>query len=254
MNDIKKCPSCGSTELILINEETKQYKCHACLKVFSMSEKPSSQVGDLNGIPNPKRKIFFDKLMEKTVELHAYFEKDVFAGTGFFISKDYLLTNAHVVLKGSGEHAMSEVAIQITGNNYGKTKQFIFDLVSADNKLDIAVLKLQEGTNEFVSFSQNIFNGEQVFAIGNSRGEGLCIVEGIVSDISRTIDSNQLFMTSAIVTNGNSGCPVFSSDGLLLGMITEGSKLSVAMNYAIPSSVLLDYIKKVEKNEEITIL
>jgi S1-C subfamily serine protease len=172
----------------------------------------------------------------------------------FFVSKDYLLTNAHVVLKGSGEHAMSEAAIQITGNNYGKTRQFVFDLVSADSKLDIAVLKLQEGTNEFVSFSQNIFNGEQVFAIGNSRGEGLCIVEGIVSDISRTIDSNQLFMTSAIVTNGNSGCPVFSSDGLLLGMITEGSKLSVAMNYAIPSYVLLDFIRRVEKKEEITIL
>jgi hypothetical protein len=37
-------------------------------------------------------------------------------------------------------------------------------------------------------------------------------------------------------------------------MITEGSKLSIAMNYAIPSSVLLEYIKKVEKDEEISIL
>jgi DNA-directed RNA polymerase subunit RPC12/RpoP len=87
MNDIKKCPSCGSSELILLNEGTKQYKCHACFKVFSMSEKSYSQVEDLNGISNSKRKIFFDKLMGKTVEIHAYFEKDVFAGTGFFCFK-----------------------------------------------------------------------------------------------------------------------------------------------------------------------
>ena len=254
MEKLKKCSACGSTELILINEAEQKYKCHACLKTFTLKSKSMDSIETVENLATTKRKTFFDKLMNKTVELHVYFEKDVVAGTGFFIAKDYLLTNAHVVMKRSNEQTITEMAIQVTGNNYERNKQFLFDIVSADPKLDIAILKLQEGTNEFVSFSKSIFNGERVFAIGNSRGEGLCIVEGIVSDVSRVIDSNQYFMTSAIVTNGNSGCPVFSGDGLLLGMITEGSKLSVAMNYAIPSSILLDYIQKVEKAEEIIIL
>ena len=254
MEKLKKCPVCGSIELIMLNESEQQYKCHACLKTFNLKEKSAGSAETVTNLSTSKRKTFFDKLINKTVELHVYFEKDVVAGTGFFISKDYILTNAHVVMKHSNEGTITEMAIQVTGNNYERSKQFLFDIVSADIKLDIAILKLQEGSNDFVSFSQNIFNGEQVFAIGNSRGEGLCIVEGIVSDVARVIDSNQYFMTSAIVTNGNSGCPVFSSEGLLLGMITEGSKASVAMNYAIPASVLLEYIHRVEKSEEIIIL
>lgn len=254
MNKLKRCPSCGSTELNLLNQATQQYKCHACLNTFTLTAKSTSTIEAVENLTTSKRKMFFDKLMKKTVELHAYFEKDVLAGTGFFISSEYVLTNAHVILTKSHSSDVTEMAIQITGNNYEKNKQFLFDVVAADSKLDIAILKLTEGSNEYVSFTKNIFNGEQVFAIGNSRGEGLCIVEGIVSDVSRMIDSNHYFMTSAIVTNGNSGCPVFSADGLLLGMITEGSKLSIAMNYAIPSSVLLEYINKVEKDEEISIL
>lgn len=256
MSGLKKCPSCGSIDLILLDESTQQYKCDSCLKVFNFakSSASSSASSPVESLSQTKRKIFFDKLMNKTVELHSYFEKDILAGTGFFISKDYILTNAHVVIKKSNANVPMEAAIQVTGNNYEKSKRFLFELVAADNNLDIAILKLTEGSNEYVTFTQNMFNGEQVFAIGNSRGEGLCIVEGIVSDVSRIVDSNQFFMTSAIVTNGNSGCPVFSADGLLLGMITEGSKLSVAMNYAIPSSVLLEYIKKVERDEEIIIL
>ena len=105
----------------------------------------------------------------------------------------------------------------------------------------------------FVRYAITI-NGAQVYAIGNSRGDGLCIVEGIVSDVLRIVDSKQYFMTSAIVTNGNSGCPVFGADGNLLGMITEGSKYSVAMNYAIPSAILLDYVQKTEASKNITIL
>ena len=256
MNGFIRCPACGCREPQLMNGESQQYKCRACLKIFNVAEKSvQTQTNDsVEKLSMSKRKLFFDKLMSKTVELHTYFEKEVCAGTGFFISKDYILTNAHVVMKLSPDRNVQEPAVYITGNNYEKSKQFQFDVVSADVGLDIAVLKLKEGINEFVSFSENIFNGEQIFAIGNSRGEGLCIVEGIISDISRMIGSNHYFMTSAIVTNGNSGCPVFSSDGLVVGMVTEGSKNSVAMNYAIPSSVLLEYIKATERSEQITIL
>lgn len=254
MKKTKSCPYCGADDLILINEELQLYKCDACFSEVKLKKEVETIDVSVEDLSSSKRKMFFDKLMNKTVELHSYFDGDIIVGTGFFISSEYILTNAHIVMRKQNSTDSFELAIQVSGNNYEKNKQFLFDVVAADSSLDIAILKLCEGRNEYVSFSQNIYNGQQVFAIGNSRGEGLCIVEGIISDVSRVIDSNQYFMTSAIVTNGNSGCPVFNENGLLVGMITEGSKLSVAMNYAIPSGILLDYIKRVERNEEITIL
>ena len=255
MEKLKRCSMCGSTKLILLDEEQQQYKCHACLKTFTMNAKRTAcPAASVDGFSVTKRRSFFDNLMTATVELHSYFDADIAAGTGFFISSTYLLTNAHVVTNCEGNGGTVESAIMVVGSNYEKDRRFIFDTVAYDLELDIAILKLQEGSNGFVTMSREIFNGDRVYAIGNARGEGLCIVDGIVSDVARTVGSNRYFMTSAIVTNGNSGCPVFGSNGTLLGMITAGSRESVAMNYAIPSSILEEYIKKVEGSKQITIL
>ena len=252
MSNFDKCPLCGSIHLKLIDEKNKMYKCLACENVFQKSQDTSN---DSINDKKPKTKIFFDKLMSKVVELNAYFENDIFSGTGFFISNEYILTNAHVIMRNHDDtYQNAHLAISITGNDYSKTKRYLFDIVTADLKLDIAILKVQKGKSDFVSFANNIYNGEPVYAIGNSHGEGLCIIEGIVSDVSRQIDSRELFMTTALATKGNSGCPVFNTNGQLLGMITEGSKKALSMIYAIPFKVLLDFIRNAEKKECIKII
>jgi len=256
MSDLIRCPNCGSLETALTDVSSKKYRCHACMSNFLLAEKKSNPKAGLATSPlsMPKSKEFFDKLMNKVEALNVNFGGIVCAGTGFFISKEYLLTNAHVVLNGEGNCNISDFAIKIAGTNYWHNKLFFFDIIAADIQRDIALLKAQREHDDFVTFSKNMYNGEPVYAIGNSRGEGLCILEGIISDVSRTVNSNKVFMTSALVTKGNSGCPVFNAQGLLLGMISEGSANSVAMNYGIPSSVLLEFIDKVEQSEEIKIL
>ena len=85
MEKLKKCPVCGSIELIMLNESEQQYKCHACLKTFNLKEKSTGSTETVTTLSTSKRKNFFDKLINKTVELHVYFEKDVVAGIGKYI-------------------------------------------------------------------------------------------------------------------------------------------------------------------------
>ena len=58
--------------------------------------------------------------------------------------------------------------------------------------------------------------------------------DGIVSDSSRMIKGQEFIMFTALVTQGNSGGPLFNEMGELIGIVTMGDKNSSAMNYAIP--------------------
>ena len=70
----------------------------------------------------------------------------------------------------------------------------------------------------------------------------------------REISGHEYMMITALVTNGNSGGPVFNENGELLGMVTSGSNDALVMNYAIPLKVILEFIKEVEQKEELKIL
>ena len=82
---------------------------------------------------------------------------------------------------------------------------------------------------------------------GASKGEGLGIVDGIVSDTCREIGGRKLMMISAPVTTGYSGGPVLSADGEFIGMVTGGRDGETAMNYAIPSVTIRKFLASAEK-------
>ena len=99
--------------------------------------------------------------------------------------------------------------------------------------------------------TQDAFPGEAVYAIGNSKGEGLCIVEGIVSDVHRKIGAIDAIMISAPVTHGNSGGPVFDAEGKLLGIVQSGRTDVSAMNYVIPVKMISEFLQEAKAKENI---
>ena len=256
-----KCPFCGSHDVVPNGAGATTYRCHACMGTFVVkacavldaekNKKSSSLIN--HGQSANHKDLFFANIMKKVVEIRAYFDGNVKAGSGFFISPEYVMTNAHIIFRDMTSDSMTSLAAHISGNDYSKIHKHTFELVSADISADIAILKSSGEEKHYADFAANIYNGEKVFVVGNSQGQGLCILDGIVSDISRIVDGNEFFMTSALVTHGNSGCPVFNENGQVLGMITEGSELSAAMNYAIPAKRLISYANKVETDEEIKI-
>ena len=170
------------------------------------------------------------------------------SGFIFFISSRYALTNAHVLFDNENK------ASTIVGKNYEGNKTYNFELVDFDMELDIAIL---ESTNfssfNFAMMSELVNNGQEAYAIGNSKGEGLCIVSGLVSDKNRLVSGIPYIMCSTVVTNGNSGGPLFNDRGFVIGMISMSTPDEVAMNYALPAKTMNLFISKVENDRGIKI-
>lgn len=192
----------------------------------------------------------YKKAINSTVAIVAKRNGMMRCGTGTMLSDGYLLTNAHVVMELSPDRKTVLGTCQEIYGKSGKTAhRFSAELVYSDPQLDLALLKTApHATLIPVTLEQRPAEpGEDVYAIGNSKGEGLCIVEGIVSDVDRRVGGNEYVMISAPVTNGNSGGPVFNVSGNLIGIVQSGRSDVSAMNYAIPVNVIQAFLAKAKK-------
>lgn len=174
-------------------------------------------------------------------------------GTGTMVSESgYLLTNAHVIMSLSADHKTVLDESQSIYIKSGKSATHVSaELVYADPSIDLALLKTKENKllQPVTMELREPEPGEDVYAIGNSKGEGLCIVEGIVSDTHRLVAGNEYVMISAPVTNGNSGGPVFNAAGNLIGIVQSGRADVSAMNYAIPVEVIRTFLSKAKQEK-----
>ena len=60
-------------------------------------------------------------------------------------------------------------------------------------------------------------------------------------------------MFSAPIVHGNSGGPVFNGNGEIMGIATLGREDALAMNYAIPVSVVNAFIEQTKAKEEVEV-
>jgi S1-C subfamily serine protease len=157
-------------------------------------------------------------------------------GTGFFVRRDTVLTNAHVV----GSHA--SVQLQVGPARY------LARVTSVSSATDLAVLHVLD-----VSPSQPTLRlgtvggaraGQEVFAIGSALGVlSNTVTRGIVSAVRRAGDVT-LIQTDAAINPGNSGGPLIDREGRVIGINTmkafagaESIGFAVAIDHA---SGLLD--------------
>lgn len=141
------------------------------------------------------------------------------SGSGFVISKDgYILTNAHVVA-GATQVTVST----IDGATYDA------ELIGYDSDYEVGVLKIETENNDMdcvvIGSVDDVLVGDSVNVIGNPLGElTYSLTSGIVSALDREINIDgtaiNVFQISAAVNAGNSGGPVFSSGGQVVGIVT----------------------------------
>ena len=138
-------------------------------------------------------------------------------GSGFIIDADgVVVTNYHVI-----ENA-EEVRVVLADET-----SFTAEILGQDQKTDIAVLKINPGDTklEAVSFgdSDKLRVGDWVLAIGNPFGLGGTVTAGIVSARGRDIGNgpyDDFIQTDASINRGNSGGPLFNTDGDVIGITT----------------------------------
>jgi S1-C subfamily serine protease len=161
----------------------------------------------------------------------------VSGGTGFlFSSKDYVITNYHVV-KGA-----SSILAKFTN---GRTVEA--SVVAKDPKNDIAILKLAKApplsaTPIKLGDSSQARMGEKIFTIGypasKIMGEKPKYSEGVINSMTGLKDDPAFFQVSVPVQPGNSGGPLFNKRGEVIGITTASlSLLAIEAIGAIPQNV-----------------
>jgi S1-C subfamily serine protease len=170
--------------------------------------------------------------------------------SGFVISKvGLVLTNAHAVteagkidqkifVKMGGRLIRAQVvAIGNTDVHNGKSA-------------DLALLAMETVPNNIINLSlgnsEKVKIGQHVYYIGNSKGEGLCMTGGIVSDNCRKVGERYYIMTDAATNPGNSGGPLFNENGEVIGVHVSARNEAVGMKYAIPIDTARAFLNFVE--------
>lgn len=177
-------------------------------------------------------------------------ENEQALGAGVIISSDgYAVTNAHVM-----ENA-KKITLQTPD---GET--FSADLVGIDEKTDIALLKIIKPINlEAGHFgdSDTIRVGNRVFAIGNPFGLGNSVSLGIISAKERDIDKgpyDNFLQTDAAINQGNSGGPLFNTEGKIVGISTaifsEDGK-NAGVGFATPSNIVKWVVSQLKQHGKV---
>lgn len=173
-------------------------------------------------------------------------------GSGFIISQDGLIiTNKHVVSDTSATY-------QVLTND---KKKYTVEKIYRDPLNDLAILKISANGLKPLKLgdSSRLKLGQMAIAIGTPLGEFTnTVTVGIISGLGRGITAgspfegyveklNNVIQTDAPISPGNSGGPLLSSSGLVVGINTAVAQEGQNIGFAIPANVISELVDNFQK-------
>lgn len=160
-------------------------------------------------------------------------------GSGVVVRSDgIVVTNNHVI------QGADQITVALSDR-----REFDAEVVLADDRTDLAVLRINPGSEKLKHLefrdSDTVLVGDIVFAIGNPFGVGKTVTSGIVSALARSevgvSDFESFIQTDAAINPGNSGGALVGLDGKLFGVntvILSRSGGSDGVGFAIPANMV----------------
>ncbi|HZC17320.1 MAG TPA: Do family serine endopeptidase [Caulobacteraceae bacterium] len=160
-------------------------------------------------------------------------------GSGVIVRPDgVIVTNNHVIEGGQ------DIMVVL-----GDRREFPAKVLLADSRTDVAVLKIDVGTERLpvlpLAAGDQAQVGDLVLAIGDPFGLGQTVTNGIVSALARSnvgvTDVSYFIQTDAAINPGNSGGALVDMNGQMIGMntaILSQSGTSSGVGFAIPAALV----------------
>ena len=178
-------------------------------------------------------------------------------GSGIIISKSgYIVTNHHVI------DDADDIEVEFILDE--EIQKFNAEIVQSDKINDLAILKivdinfdgLKSITYNFKTRSSDV--GTKVFAYGypfalSGMGKEIKVTDGIISSKTGFDGDITRYQISAAIQGGNSGGPLFDSNGNLIGINSAKIQAKEIDNvgYSIKTSYVLNLIDILPKNIEL---
>ncbi len=142
-------------------------------------------------------------------------------GSGVLISPDgKVMTAAHVV------HAMDEITVEFLGGETVKAR-----VVASEPAADLSLLQLERvptgAKSSPLANSDPVQVGDPVIIVGAPYGLSYSLSDGLISarwkpnTVYKTMPLAEFFQTTATINTGNSGGPMFSMKGEVIGIVSH---------------------------------
>ncbi len=174
-------------------------------------------------------------------------------GSGVIIdAKGYIVTNEHVIRNAT------DLTVTLANG-----KQFPAKIVGKDPRTDLAVIKIDPGSEKLTvarwGDSDKIKVGELAVAIGNplSLDFARTVTAGIISAKNRILNMDgqqyELIQTDAAINPGNSGGALVNAAGEVIGINSIKISLSgvEGLGFAIPSNIAKPIVEELIKNGKV---
>ena len=176
------------------------------------------------------------------------------------IPNGYILTNNHVVE--GAKRVQVRLSPQALGQDPGKSILASggaivgAQIIGTDKDTDLAVLKIDKTDLPFLTLgdSDEIFQGQLVFAFGSPMGLTNSVSFGVVSTVARQLerDNPMIYIQTDVAINpGNSGGPLVNARGEVIGintLIFTQSGGSEGLSFSAPSNIAKNVFNQIRAN------
>ena len=245
----------GNPEAALIYYRLGLTKIHKCDGIinncdgFTFPKDIQAQIALITQSAQPSRQAQTPPPQARPKQPSANSQPNISTGSGFFVSNNgYLVTNWHVV-----EDAKAILVI-----TFDQQKK-LAKVVGRDTANDLAILQIEGSTKYWLPINENssaIKRGTEVVAVGFPRvaiqGFEPKVTNGIISSLSGISNDPRMFQISVPIQPGNSGGPLVTMDGAVVGVVSaklratdamqRSSSLPENVNYAVKSNYLIELL------------
>ena len=149
-------------------------------------------------------------------------------GSGFFVSKDKIITNRHVI-----ENA-EKVEIHLTNGKTFTAK----GVLAIDGEADLALIQVDVPAEQAAPLyieRATPQEGESIVVIGNQFGLEGSVSNGIFSAVREISGYGKIIQITAPISPGSSGSPVVNMRGEVVGVATLQAAEGQSLNFAVPA-------------------